>query len=106
MAFLKASAQTIGSNPRIPHSSLYPNVPQQCSDNFQVRSVFEQMCCKCTAKSVRCNMFYPGSRAYVRDEVLNHYLRERVVSLRQRKILSRHQGLVFLFGLLAAQTGC
>src|SRR5277367_1747680 len=64
MAFLKTSAQTIGSHPRIPHSSLYPNVPQQRSDNFQVRSVFEQMCRKCTAKSVRCNMFYPGSRAY------------------------------------------
>src|SRR5271170_7113052 len=106
MAFLKASAQTIGSNPRIFQSSLYPNVPQQCSDNFQARSVFVQMCRECPTKGVGRNMFCPGSRAYVRDKLLNHDLRKRLTSFWQRKIPSRHQSLMFLFGLLISHTGC
>src|SRR5277367_2844678 len=64
------------------------------------------MCCKRTAKGMRRNMFYPGPCAYVRDEVLNHYLRKRLASFRQGKIASCHQSLVFLFGLLVAHTGC
>ena len=106
MAFLKASAQTIGSNPRILQSSLYPNVPQQRSDNFQARSVFVQMCRECPAKGMRRNMFYPCPRAYVRNNLLKRHLRKRLTSFRQRKIQSRHQSLVFLFGFFVSQTGC